>query len=113
MIRLKDLLNEVSFPKENRVNLIKLTVLMEKLIPELTKNQVTKFSQLCAEAHDMVRQLNEIPYTIYNNVPDWKLLEVALIIKLSEIKIEAEKLLNSTKVDVRPFIKAIDELIVS
>lgn len=113
MIRLRDLLNETSFNKENRINLMKITTLMEKLIPELTKSQSTKLIELCSEINEMVIKLNEIPYTVFNHTPEWKLLEVAFVSKLAEVKVEAEKLLNSDKVDVRPFIKAIDEIIVN
>ena len=113
MIRLKDLLNEASFNKENRINLMKITTLMEKLIPELTKSQSTKLVELCSEVNEMAIKLNEIKYTVWNHEPEWKILEVAFVSKLVEVKTEAEKLLNSDKVDVRPFIKAIDEIIVS
>lgn len=113
MIRLRDLLNEASFNKENRINLMKITTLMEKLIPELTKAQSTKLVELCSEVNEMAIKLNEIPYTIFTHTPEWKILEVALIAKITEVKTEAEKLLNSDKVDVRPFIKAIDEIIVN
>lgn len=109
MIRLQDILLENT---ENRVNLMKLQALMEKMTPELTKTENTKLTQLCTEVHDMVGQFNMLPYTIHNR-DEWTVLRITLMAKLMEVKGEAEKLLDSDKVDVKPFIKALDELIVS
>lgn len=109
MIRLQDILLENT---ENRVNLMKLEAVMEKMAPELTKTQNTKLTQLCTEVHEMVGKLNMLPYTIYNR-DDWTVLRIALMAKLMEVKIEAEKLLENDKVDVKPFIKALEEIIVS
>jgi hypothetical protein len=109
MIRLTDLLLETT---ENRVNLMKLEVIMEKLLPDLTKTQNTKFTQLCAELHTMVGNLNMVPYTIHNN-PEWRLLHGALMIKMLEVKTEAEKLIDHETVNIKPFINALDDLIVA
>lgn len=108
MIRLQDILLENT---ENRVNLMKLEALMEKMMPELTKTENTKLTQLCTEVHDMVGKFNMLPYTIHNR-DDWTALRIMLMAKLMEVKKEAEKLLESDKVDVKPFIKALDELLV-
>jgi hypothetical protein len=109
MIRLKDILLENT---ENRVNLMKLEALMEKMLPELTKTENTKLTQLCTEVHEMVGKFNTLPYTIHNR-DDWTVLRIALMAKLLEIKTEAEKMVDSDKVDVQPFIKALDEILVN
>lgn len=108
-IKLKDLVLE---NKENRITLMKLTALMEKMLPEMTKAQSEKLTQLCTEVHTMVNELNVLPYTIYNH-QEWQVLKLAMMAKLMEVKAEAEKLLESDKVDVKPFIKALDEVLVS
>ena len=109
MIKLKDILLENT---QNRVNLMKLEALMEKMIPEMTKTENNKIIQLSTEVHDMVGKLNMLPYTIHNR-DEWTVLRISLMAKLMEVKTEAEKMLDSDKVDVRPFIKALDEIIVS
>jgi hypothetical protein len=109
MIRLKDILMENT---ENRVNLMKLEALMEKMIPEMTKVQNTKITQLCTEVHEMVGKFNTLPYTVHN-ADEWTVLRIALMAKLMEVKTEAEKMVDSDKVDVKPFIKALDEILVS
>jgi hypothetical protein len=109
MIRLRDVLQENT---ENRINLMKLEVLMEKMLPALTKTQNTKLTQLCTELHEMVNAFNMLPYTIYNRI-EWPVLQITLMTKLMELKTEAEKMVDSNNVDVKPFIKALDELIAS
>jgi hypothetical protein len=109
MIRLRDVLKENT---ENRINLMKLEALMEKMLPALTKTQNTKLTQLCTELHEMVNSLNVLPYTIYNRT-EWPVLQIALMTKLMELKTEVEKIIDSDKIDVKPFIKALDELIAS
>lgn len=111
MIRLKELLNEVSFPKENRINLMKLTALMEKLLPELTKAQAKKLTELCTEVHEMASKLNETRYTVFN-WNEWNILKLGMMTKLLEVKEEASKLTKSDKIDIKPFIIALDEIIV-
>jgi len=108
MIKLRNVLTENT---ENRINLMKLEVLMEKMLPVLTKTQNTKLTQMCTEVHEMVNSFNVLPYTIYNQA-DWPVLQIALMTKLMELKTEAEKM-TGNKVDVKPFIKALDELIAS
>lgn len=108
-ISLKNLVLE---NKENRITLMKLTALMEKMIPELTKAQSTKLTELCTEVHTMANELNVLPYTIFNH-KEWQVLKLAMMSKLMEVKVEAEKLLESDKVDVKPFIKALDEVLVN
>jgi hypothetical protein len=108
-IRLKDIVLENT---QNRVNLLKLDAIMEKLTPELTKAQNTKITELCAQVHEMVDALNKLPYTIFNH-QEWNVLRLGLMGKLVEVKAEAEKLMGEGKVDVAHFIKELDELIVS
>lgn len=109
MIRLTDILLENS---KNRVNLMKLEAIMEKMKPEFTKAENKKISELCTEVHQMAESLNNLPYTIFNH-QEWNLLRLGLMAKLVEVKAEAEKLMGEGKVDVVHFIKALDELIVS
>lgn len=107
MIRLQDIILE---NKENRISLMKLTVLMEKLLPELSKAQQTRLTELCTEACTLIEELNQFPYTIFNH-QGWQVLKLGVITKLTEVKLEAEKLMESKTVDVVPFIKALDEII--
>lgn len=111
MIRLKNLLNEVSFPKENRINLMKLTTLMEKILPEVTKAQSKKLTELCTEVYEMASKLNQTRYTVFNH-NEWALLKALMMTKLLEVKDEALKLEKSDKINVKPFIIALDEIIV-
>jgi hypothetical protein len=110
MIRLKDLLSENYGIKENRVNLMKLEALMEKMLPELTKTDATKLTELCSEVHQLACDMNKIPYQIWNAYPEWPILKAALIAKLMEVKEETLKA-SSDKFDATTFIKALDELI--
>ena len=109
MIRLKDIILE---NKENRIGLMKLTAIMEKLVPELTKAQQTRLTELCTEAYILIEELNQFPCTIFN-YPQWQVLKFGVVAKLTEVKLEAEKLMESDKVNVVPFIKALDEIIVN
>lgn len=95
---------------ENRVSLMKITAIMEKMLPEVTKAQSTKLMQLCAEATNMADMLNQFPYTIHGT-EKWKALKTAMILKLAEIKEEAMKL-DPEKVNVKPYLIALDEVIV-
>lgn len=110
MIRLKDLVLESYSNKERRINLMKLEVIMEKMLPELTKAGATKLTELCNEVHQMAADLNKIPYTLWNSYPEWPILKTALIDKLNEVKAEALKI-TSEKFDASTFIKALDEII--
>lgn len=110
MIRFRDILFEHQ-SKERRLNLMKLEVLMEKLLPSLTKAESTKLTQICTEIHQMASELNETPYKVSNAHPEWSIVKLALRSKLIEAKEEVSKLLESDKVDVRPFVKALDEFI--
>jgi hypothetical protein len=106
---LRDIILVMVENKENRINLLKLTAIMEKMLPELTKPQSTKLTELCAEVHTLAGQLNTLPITIYNHEP-WKVLKVAMMAKLMEVKTEVEKLKEDTP-HVKQFIKALDEVI--
>lgn len=109
MIRLTELLVEHG-NKERRVSLTKLEVLMEKMLPEFKKSEATKLTELCAEVHQIVQDLNKLPYNLWNAYPEWLVLKATFIGKLMEVKIEAQKL-HSEKCDCTAFIKALDELI--
>lgn len=106
MIRMTQLLNE---NMENRVSLMKVTAIMEKMLPEVTKAQSNKLMELCAEAHNMAGVLNQIPYTIHGT-EKWNTLKAAMLLKLVEIREEAMKL-DPEKINVKPYIVALDEVI--
>ncbi len=88
---------------------MKVAAIMEKMLPEVTKAQSTKLIELCAEAHTMADMLNQIPYTIHGT-EKWHALKTAMILKLVEIKEEAIKL-DPEKINVKPYIIALDEVI--
>lgn len=94
---------------ENRVSLMKITAIMEKMLPEVTKAQSKKLMELCVEASNMADMLNQIPYTIHGT-EKWVALKTAMLLKLAEIKQEAMKL-DPEKVNVKPYIVALDEVI--
>jgi len=105
MIRLKDLLPE---NKENQISLMKITILMEKTLPELTSAESKKLMELCAEVHKMAEELNKTPYTIYN-AESWQVLEAQFVEKLMAVKEEAEK--HADKAYVKPLLSALTEVI--
>lgn len=105
MIRLKDLIPE---NKENQISLMKITILMEKTLPELTSAESKKLMELCAEVHKMAEELNKTPYTIYN-AESWQVLEAQFVEKLMAVKEEAEK--HADKAYVKPLLNALTEVI--
>lgn len=105
MIRFKDLLPE---NKENQISLAKITVLMEKTLPELTSAESKKLMELCAEVHKMAGELNKTPYNIHS-VGSWQVLEAQFIEKLMEVKKEAEK--HQDKLHVKTLLNALTEVI--
>jgi hypothetical protein len=110
MIRLKDLLVE---NPENRVNLMKVQAVMEKLYPELTGEQSKKIMELCTEAHLMASQLNMKPVIrTESSLAEWKLLVAAMNAKLAELKEEVVRVCEQKKIDCRTVVKALDEVLV-
>jgi hypothetical protein len=112
MIRLKDLIVE---NPERRINLMKVTAIMEKVYPELTDAQAKRLMELCAEAHMMAAQLNTKPYVrTENTLVEWKLLVAAFQSKLNEMKMELEKSAGESNAAlIAPALKALDEVLIN
>lgn len=109
MIRLKNLLMENA---ENRINLIKIQTIMEKLYPELNDTQSKKLMELCTEVHMMASQMNTLPYIkSQTSLVEWQLLIAAFKTKVSELREEVIKACEDKKIDSRPVVKALDEVL--
>ena len=109
MIRLTDLLVENA---ENRINLMKIQTIMEKLYPELTGEQSKKLMELCTEMHMMASQLNTIPYIRTETaLVEWKLLVTAFKTKVNELKEEVISVCENKKIDCTTVVKALDEVL--
>lgn len=110
MIRLRDLLLE---NPENRINLMKIQTIMEKMYPVLNDTQVKKLMELCAEAHIMASQLNMKPFVrTESTMVEWKFLISGVHAKINELKVEVLKIAESDKtVNCAPLIKALDEVL--
>jgi hypothetical protein len=81
MIRLRDLLLE---NPENRINLMKVQTILEKIYPVLKDAQVKKLMELCAEAHVMASQLNMKPYVrTESTMVEWKFLIAGVHAKIN------------------------------
>jgi hypothetical protein len=109
MIRLKDLLVENA---ENRINLMKVQTIMEKLYPEITGEQSKKLMELCTEMHMMASQLNTIPYIrTESSLAEWTLLVTAFKSKVTELKEEVIRVCENKKIDSTTVVKALDEVL--
>lgn len=106
-LRLKDLLRESA---ERRMNITRIQVLVEKVLPEVTESQAKTLTELVAEISMRVTNLNAIPYTIFNaNV--WQLAIMETYMKLSELREEVVKISESGKsINCAPLLKALDEV---
>lgn len=110
MIRLRDLLVE---NPENRVNLMKVQAVIEKLYPELGNDQAKKIMELCTDAHLMASQLNTKPFVRTEvSLMEWKLLVAAMNAKLAELKEEVVRVCEQRNIDCRTVVKALDEVLV-
>lgn len=112
MIRLRDLLLE---NPENRINLMKVQAIMEKLYPVLNDNQVKKLMELCAEAHMMASQLNTKPFVrTETTMVEWKFLITGVHAKINELKEEVMKIAETEKtINFMPLVRALDEVLTS
>jgi hypothetical protein len=111
-ISLKKMMVE-SMVKENRVNLMKIGALLEKVYPELTKAQNTKLTELFTEVSMLATQMNTIPYTKFN-MDAWQLLLLSTNTKLMELKEEVAKVAGNKKnINCAPLLKALDEAIIA
>jgi hypothetical protein len=107
MIRLTELLREA---KENRINLMRISTLMEKVIPEITEPQSKKLTELFAETSMLVTNLNSMPYTKFN-INEWQVMLVATYAKLNEFRQEVIKISETaTAPDCKVLINALDEV---
>lgn len=107
---LKKLMLETAL-KTNRVNLMKIGTLMEKITPELNKNQSKKVTELFTEISMMATQLNVLPYTKFN-AEAWELLIFGTNQKLMELKEEVAKIASGKQnINCAPLLKALDEAI--
>ncbi len=110
MIRLQDIIAE-SFVPENRISLAKVSVIMEKMMAELTEAEVKALVELYAQLSVMVTELNMTPYTKFN-VEGWSIALLATKEKIRELKEEALKISEAKdSVDCSTLIKALDEVI--
>lgn len=107
-ILLKNLISENTY---NRVNLMKIGALMEKALPELTKDQSKKLTELFTELSMMSTNMNGLPYTVKEyKLNEWQLLIASFHKKLDEFRSEVMKINEkSDKVNCAPLIKALDE----
>lgn len=103
--------NENAQITTRRFNPVKLNVLMEKLLPELTKSQAKKLVEIYADICAMATALNMTQYTKFN-MSEWVILKTATAVKLTEMKDEAQKISSKKKdIDFRPLIKALEEAV--
>jgi hypothetical protein len=106
---LKNLLREA---KENRINLMKISTLMEKVLPEITQAQSTKLTELFTEVSMMVTNLNTLPYTKFN-ITEWQILLATTYNKITELREEVGKISEANEsIDCKPLIKALDEVFI-
>lgn len=114
MIRLQDIIMENSAQGyvQNRVNLAKIVVIMEKVLPAVDKSVATKLTEIFAEVSNITNTMNTTPYKrTEESLAAWRLAEAALYAKICEMKEEVEKLCESDKVNVKPLVKALAEII--
>lgn len=97
----------------NRVNLMKIGALMEKALPELTKDQSKKLTELFTELSMMSTNMNGLPYTVKEyKLNEWQLLIASFHKKLDEFRSEVMNIHEkSDKVNCAPLIKALDEVL--
>ena len=92
MIKLKDILMETYEIKERRIGTGRITALMEKLMPTLTKPQQKTVTELYAKLLEGVTKVNEMQYGIFTYEQFEKIFKEevdgvarTLITKLNEI----------------------------
>lgn len=99
-----------SFVAENRINLTRILVILEKLLPELEKKASTNIMQMFLETVELVEKLNSIPYTKYNLL-EWQVHVHSVQCRIVELKEEIIKT-SGDDIDCRPLIKALDEVFI-
>jgi biotin-(acetyl-CoA carboxylase) ligase len=110
MIRMKDILLENI--KENRVSLVKLQTILEKIVPELTDTQAKGLMEIFSELTMFSSAMNSLPYTVKEyKLNEWQLVVASFNAKLLEMKQEVTKLSENDKINCNSLMKAIDELL--
>jgi hypothetical protein len=104
---LKDLLREST---ERRLNVMRIQVLVEKVLTEVTESQGKKLIEMMTEVSMMVTNLNALPYTIFN-AREWQFAVAATYMKIADLREEVVKISEDSKtLNCAPLIKALDEV---
>jgi len=110
MIKLNELLNE-HFVAQNRVSMMRINTILEKVLPELAKTDAKKVTKLFDEFNILVTEMNTKPYTKFN-VDEWVGMVIIANEKLEEIREHVVKISKKkTKIDCAPLIKALNEVL--
>ena len=110
MIKLNDLLNE-HFVVQNRVNMMRINTILEKMLPELSKTDAKKVTKLFDDFNILVTEMNTKPYTKFN-VDEWVGMVIVANEKLDEIRKHVVKISEKkTDVDFNTLIKALNEVL--
>ena len=107
MISMKELISEMV---HRRVNLMKVDVILEKLLPELG-DDAENFQRMYAEITMDVDTMNKVPTTKFN-VMEWVVTIGHVLYKLDMLKEEAARLAaKHDSIEFAPLFNALDELL--
>lgn len=112
MIKLHDLLNE-HFIAQNRVNMMRVNTILEKMLPEMQKRESNKLLKLLEDFDVLVTEMNNKPYTKFN-VDEWVGLVLVANEKLEEVRNHVVKISEKKgkdTFDFYPLIKALNEVL--
>jgi hypothetical protein len=110
MIKLNQLLNE-HFVAQNRVSMMRINTILEKVLPELAKTDAKKVTKLFDDFNILVTEMNSKPYTKFN-IDEWVGMVIVANEKLEEIRKHVVKISEKkTDVDFIPLIKALNEVL--
>jgi len=115
-ILLRNLISEVANTgPEQRVSLSKISSILEKVLPELTKAQSNKLTELFEEFSEMCSHLNSVPYTrTDNDISNWQVMVSAANEVVGKMREEVEKISESKKgIDLNPLMLALDEVLIN
>lgn len=109
---MRDIIHENSAQgyTENRVNLTKVNVIMEKFIPNIKENESARLLDIFKDVASLTEILNVTPYTIHN-ARMWEFSKAIFYGKLTELREEVENLKASDTVNAVPLLKALDEIL--
>jgi L-rhamnose mutarotase len=111
-IRIRDLIAEDTGTTSNRVQLMRVEVILEELAPKLSEKDQKKLASIYVELKALAESMNMTPYTIFNH-DHWKLLNMVLAGKVAEFKLVAEDIAEENKdVDCWPLARAIDTILI-